>query len=399
MGYDVSGHPISSATIQIPRHGIPRATMSLVEPAQIADGDRVTLTVGDVSMVGTVLRVGTFANEMRIDMVGGAGGWERDVVAQPYADDAGVPLAMVAADLATLVGETLGTVENRILGSAWHRVAGTASTAVRDIVGDVWWVGLDGLTNLSARPVATSTATGSVIVESYDPTTGRAVLAAEDDGVSRFLPGSRIASDALPQTITITETILRATTGSVRADVVSDVHPMVALVASIVAALTRKTVFHGLYIYAVLGDTTNPSDGHGTPPGSAPSGTVSLRNVSGVAGIPDMLAAPKAHGIPGAYDTLAAGTLALVGFQEGNPSQPYVALYLPGQPLASKVGIDSADTISLGSYAASVPLARAGVVDFNTGAIVGKLNTVCAALGIAPLSSLNSTATTKVRGE
>ena len=399
MSYEINGHPICEATIKIPRHGIPRATIVLVEPATLAVGDRVTLTVGDVTMVGTVLRVGTFAARQTVDIVGGAGGWERDVPAQSYADQDGVALAAVAADLASVAGETLGTVPSRILGAAWHRVAGTASSALRDAVGDVWWVGLDGVTNLSARPVATSTAAGSVIVESYDPTTGRAILSAEDDGVSRFLPGARIASDVLPQTITITETILRATTGSVRAEVVSDVHPMVALVASIVAALTRKTVFYGLYIYAVLGDTTDASDGHGTPPGSTPGGTVSLRNVSGVAGIPDMLSATKAHGIPGAYDTLAAGTLALVGFQEGDPSQPYVALYLPGQPLASKVGIDSADTISLGAYTAAVPLARAGIVDANQGIIVAKPNTVCAALSIPPLGGLNSTATTKVRGE
>lgn len=394
MAFDLSGKPISNAVLTISRHGVPHADVGLVEAADIAPGTAVTLSIGDVVMVGTVTGGGTVAGEARYGIVGGAAGWQKAITALTYADDNGVTLAQVAADLAAECGETITGAEAKAVGSRWLRPAGVASTALRELVGDRWYVGLDGVTYLTTRPVATTPAAGSVVVESYDMTTGRAVLSAEDDGVSRFMPGSLIASAVLPSSVIVMETVLRVSRESVRAEVLSQLaSPLAAMVLDIVRALTRWTVFHGLYAYAVLDDSTDPTGSYEHEHGitTLPAGVVNLRNVSGVAGLPDALSIPKAHGMPGAWSKMAAGTLALVGFRDGSPGQPYVALYLPSQPTPIDIGMDATSSITLGTPGGAVALAKKAEVNVALQAVW----TGCG--GVGPPPSISGTS--KLKGE
>lgn len=145
------------------------------------------------------------------------------------------------------------------------------------------------------------------------------------------------------------------------------------LVVDVVRAITRETVFHGLYQYEVLSDTTEESRTTPGMPQSVPAGLVSLRNISGVPGLPDALEIDKAHGLPGAWSVLQPKTIALVGFQNGVPSRPYVALYLPNQPRPLDTGMDAENTITLGMPGSAVPLAKAGMTDFNFVAVAAKV--------------------------
>ena len=394
MPFDLSGKPLSSARISVPRYGIPNATVVLVDAAEFAIGARVTLSAGDVVLEGTITSGGTIDNKSSYELVGGAGGLEKEILSRSYGDSAGVMLARVAHDLLEDCGETLGTVDDRALEAHWTRIAGTASTALRELVGERWYVDLAGVTHLATRPVATSPAAGSVIVSDYDPSPGRGELAAEDDAFSRFLPGSMLASPLLPAPIVVVDAVLHVGADAVRAEVLSTVtSPLVELVLRIFASLTRWTRFHGLYAYEVLDDSTDVTGSHEHELGisTVPGGEVNLRNVSGFDELPDLIAVPKAHGMPGAWSVLAAGTVALIGFKGGRPSQPFVASYLPWQPTPIETGLDATTTINMGTPGGAVSLAKKAEVNLALQSLWTQIG------GTGPLPSI--TGTTKLKGE
>ena len=99
---EINGLPCVRARVQIPAWG---AWWADVDPvgAQVLSGG-VTLVVGGVTLKGTVISGGASEGRSGYRIVGGAGGWGRTVPARGYADDAGVTLATVVRDVASVVG-------------------------------------------------------------------------------------------------------------------------------------------------------------------------------------------------------------------------------------------------------------------------------------------------------
>jgi hypothetical protein len=164
----------------------------------------------------------------------------------------------------------------------------------------------------------------------------------------------------------------------------------------IVDALTARTRFYGFYLYEANADPS-PDPHSGNPP---PVGTASLTAVEAFDGLPatlmaDQLYIPKAHGLPGASSSIAAGTIVGVGFIGGNPARPFVAFYLPGQPLPLEVHVNASSAIRFGNPVSQFPVAKAAITDGNAAAIkavvnllVAKVNVLVPASPITPVGPL-----------
>lgn len=156
--------------------------------------------------------------------------------------------------------------------------------------------------------------------------------------------------------------------------------------------LSRKTAYHPLHAYVV-------QEQIGT--------RLTVRPVGSSPKLPDGLALDKAHGIAGASEVCAVGSVVLVGFQGGEPSRPYIAGYLASTPVS--VTVDAQTTITLGGETA-VPVALAPAVQTalvvieTFGAALGLATTIgqAAAAGTqlaADIGAITEVAATKVRAE
>jgi hypothetical protein len=176
------------------------------------------------------------------------------------------------------------------------------------------------------------------------------------------------------------------------------------LFARIVDALTARTRFYGFYLYEANDDAT-PDLHSGNPP---PVGTASLTAVEAFDGLPaeilaDQLYIPKAHGIPGTTSTIAPGTVVAVGFIGGNPARPFVAFYLPGQPLPIEVNVNARTAIRLGDPLSQFKVARAQSTNANESALrtvvnllVGKVNGLVPASPVPVVAALSDSSSTHV---
>jgi hypothetical protein len=171
----------------------------------------------------------------------------------------------------------------------------------------------------------------------------------------------------------------------------------------LIAWLTQKTIYYGFYRYRVieqLGDT------------------VSLQAVGDVNGLKDQLRLPKMHGFSSVKEDLKPASLVLVGFEGGNPGAPFIAHYFPGPPIATNITIDSSDlyTVNSGDITETakgtaqffagdraeiggptlVPAADGDLSDENLGKLWLKVNALCTAVGIPPVSPMKSVGSEKV---
>lgn len=159
----VNGMPIVRGRIHVPGWGIWHA--DLWTDGDLAIGASVRIELANLVGVGTVVRDVAWTGQRGVRVVGGAGGWRRAVSAQEYANPGGLTMATIAQDTATDVGETVVVATDRLVGTQWMRSAGQASDALYALAESEWWVGLDGVTRIGARPtgavVSVFTATGS----------------------------------------------------------------------------------------------------------------------------------------------------------------------------------------------------------------------------------------------
>lgn len=177
-----SGLPVVTAEVVIPEFGVWHADVLLDRSSPIPL-DGTTLTIGNLSMRGVVFRAGSYAGALRVRMIGGNGGWRKDVPGKFYSLHTGLTASMIVQDCARSVGETAQIVPDTLVGEFFVRMAGPASR-VFDILGLSWYVGLDGVTTTKTRPE-------TIITSKLD------VLSA-DFANGRFLIGSEFPEDWIP---------------------------------------------------------------------------------------------------------------------------------------------------------------------------------------------------------
>lgn len=188
----LQGLGATRAEVTIPMTGNWTADVWIAEASSFTG--KVTLTIGDLVLVGTVTRGGTFTGASNYRLIGGAGGWMREVEPKPYRSPFGVKASQVLTAAARDVGETVVMEMDRTLGSFWSRERGPAARQIQ-MMGLPWYMREDGVTVFGTR--ATPTISSSFDVLKADLEKGRVQVAT--DFPSKWMPGAKFSSTTLPQ--------------------------------------------------------------------------------------------------------------------------------------------------------------------------------------------------------
>jgi hypothetical protein len=313
-----------------------------LEPESLAvnglPSGKVTLSLGGVSMVGTVdpRSSGTFGPTGKVRVVAGGGGWDQAVPAQDFTNDGGITSTLVYQQTASLVRETVNDLAPATLGSKWERIGGPASRVFRDAP---WWLDLAGVTQVGApRPAAT--ADGSLVIHEWDPTRQRIVFSCD----TLLLPNTQLTdarfNGANPVIYDVEQTF--DANGSIGWGwaTVSACSQLVADLKSATLEWTRAA-YRTLYRYRLVQNQGS---------------RYALQAVSKGLGVPDLIPVVPWSGLAGLSTQLANAQEVLVGFENADPGLPRIVAYsLAGTPLSST--LDATASVKIGPSAASVAIA------------------------------------------
>lgn len=184
----LDGERILTGSVTVPRVGAWVADVSLAMSASVSG--RVALVVGSLSLVGSIVRAGTYGGSRAYRIVGGAGGWRKPLQARAYASAGGVSSSMVIGDAASETGETVAVTAPVYLGTSYVRFAGVASRVLASIAPD-WWIDASGVTQVGTPRDASMIASESTLT-AMDGAAGIVELATEDEGA--YMPGRVFAN-------------------------------------------------------------------------------------------------------------------------------------------------------------------------------------------------------------
>jgi hypothetical protein len=194
---DLSGLRVMSGRVRVPARGAWTAELAVVDDAPIASP--VTLTLGNLVLVGAIARTAAHVGVLMVQLVGGFGGWGTDLPPRAYQNPVGVPLSMVLGDAAIEAGEVLAVEGDRPLGVDFVRARGAGGVLLSALAPE-WWVDAAGTTHTGARPPGAAIASDAV-VESYSGSSGRLVVSTEDPAA--WLPGATFANATISTPLTV----------------------------------------------------------------------------------------------------------------------------------------------------------------------------------------------------
>lgn len=191
---DLAGHRVYVASLVIPKRGIWTADVTLPDPLDLAIGSRVTLTIANLSLRGTLIRASEFQGDYQARLVGGAGKWRNVIPARSYRSPAGLKRGPILKDAAREAGEEINVVDDATIGGFCIRAKNPAFR-ILDALYPNWWVDTDGKAQIRARP------TGNVATKfdlvSFQPSTARYEIATEFP--ASFMPGMSFVSPTTAQ--------------------------------------------------------------------------------------------------------------------------------------------------------------------------------------------------------
>lgn len=294
--------------VYVPQHGAWYADVLMIGAPALSG--EVTLALGTLDLVGTVVSYGTRGEQAFAKVVGGAGAWGATLPAKPYHNDAGVKAKLVAEDAARECGETLETLTTQErLGSHFVRRIGPASRTMELSVGRAWHVGYDGVTRVGERASHTPTE-GVYTVVDVQPEEGVVTLSLDDLGA--VVVGS-VLSEGLDVDLTVRDMEIRVDAeDAVIVAWCGGVPSTQDRISSALARLVDReagTRIWGKWRYRV-------SEMNGD--------RVKLQAVSSAAGLPDILPVDMYPGLAGVHAVLTNGADVLVEFVEGSPRLPII---------------------------------------------------------------------------
>ena len=212
---ELDGQRVISGRITLPFYGIWMGDVVLAVPDVIPTS--TTLTVGNLKLACTVFRAAAFAGSRSARLVGGAGGWRKDVPRQSYYASNGLRLSTIIRDAGATVGESVAVAQDQTIGNAFVREAGPAARVLRQLAGTEWWIDADGLTRVGTR-------SGSTINTPFQITAwsgGKGWYEVSTEDIASWLP-SNTFSNALVPTTTVGMTEIEVdNTGKLRLGVLS----------------------------------------------------------------------------------------------------------------------------------------------------------------------------------
>lgn len=372
----INGLSATTVRLMIPYLGVWTADVDFdLEAVPVPPVGPAVLTIGTTILTGFVDPDGSgiFGAKGRARIIGGFGGWHRQLPAQHFTNDAGVLSTAVLTVTAALVGEKVAQAIPQFLGTHYSRVAGPAS---RVLAGLDWYVDtLTGITMVSPRlpiPVRPDT----VEILEWDALEQRATIATDEV----LKPGSVLVD-------------VRFGTAQVR-----DVEQVFDESGARATAMCRPT---GLDIGGLLTsfakEAVRPEyQQHHTYRVvlEGPDSRLVLQAVKLLGPVPDMLPITMCMGVPGFDAKLLPGSEVFVAFADGDPSKPLVMGFSKGAP-PLEVSLN-AIRIALGAVAID-PVAKAPATQVQIGLIVTAIGAIATwiaaftALGVTPPPSTSFT--------
>lgn len=310
----VNSLPLLRADVVLPRVGVWTADLEVDTETPITG--RVTVTLGALALVGTVLYGGiTPGGAWSGRVVGGAGGLARSIGATAHRN---ASLGEVLRTALTEAGETLSptAIDLSAPVARWARLAGPAARTVEQVaavVGASWRVLADGSVWIGPETWADQTA-ADALTEHVDVVTSSRALAG--DSAAEILPGRTLRLEGLALRVGAVSHRLDAE--RFRTHVWVEDRPYDRLLGAfraLVEAITGRHTLRGLF----------------------PARVVLQRADGSVDVVPDdpRVPAPQAvsirHGLPGVTGVaVAVGTRVRLGFEGGDPSLPFAALWDAG---------------------------------------------------------------------
>jgi hypothetical protein len=310
----LNGLSAVSARLVIPYKGVWSADVDFdLEVVPVPPFGPAILTIGKTVFLGFIDPDGSgkFGAKGRARVLGGFGGWHKELPAQHFTNDAGVLSTAVLLATGALVGEKVAQAIPSFLGQHYTRAAGPASRVLTDLD---WYVDtITGVTIVGPRlpiPVRPDT----VEILDWDPLEQRATVATDEV----LQPGSVLID-------------IRFGTAQVR-----DVEQVFDAGGSRATAHCRKT---GLDIAGMLASVARETI---TPEYQqrhtyrvvlqSPDGRLALQAVELLGPVPDMLPIALCLGVPGFDSKLTPGSEVHVEFADGDPSKPRVTGFSAGNP-------------------------------------------------------------------
>ncbi len=309
---------VLSCDLAIGEGGSWRADVILEGGDLPAVGSTQTLTLGDLSMTGVILRAADDAPDRPHVVIEGASGWDK-LITMPLAfqSDVGVRVSAVLRALALGAGQTIGPVADIVIGNYYECLASRPGEPVRyrDALNDlmrngsipIWRVDADGVTRFGARAGAAPTARATIISRGMG--VGRITIGL--DSPASFLPGMPFENG------TIARIDFRETAHKLEADLwLAEPVGAPSLRQStqrMLAALFRD-FFRTYIVKAVRSDKRLDL----RPPPDAPH-------------LPEMAAVDQ-WTLGGARVTPTVGSEVAVTFLDWNKTRPIVVAFGPGTP-------------------------------------------------------------------
>ncbi len=370
-----NGLRVTHADIGTPYYGIACGDIMLASDALLPPS--VDFVVGNLTQRMSVIRQRPFAGSTRARLVGGGGGWGRNVPARLYQNPAGVPLASILRDVSIEVGETVVLAAARTVGLFYAREAAPAERVLRQLAGSIWYMSPGGVTQVGPRPALKIKSAATV--EDLDGAKGWLTVATEDP--ASWLPGATYTSPTVPGGLTVAATRLRTDSGGVLRLEVLTVDGVIPG-----GSVTPDNVTPADRTMAALRSLMRSED-----PGRVPGGgpweyqieradalTFDGSPTSQDFPLPPVVNVPYSPALAGTSCVPTKGTLAYVDFVNRDPGRPMLRGF--GTTLPSKTTIDATGTIEMG--------ASAGAVNINTSARVGDPLSAVAVAG-APAVATN----------
>lgn len=213
----LNGRRIVSARVTVPFYGAWCADVTLA----IADTIPLTsvLTIGDLTLNGTIFRMASFSGSRSARLVGGGAGWRKVIPAQAYYNPLGVRASIVLGDAASIVGERLNLVTDSVLGTSYVREAAPAERVLRLIAGAQWWIDSSGVTQVGPRAGGAITSPFQIINWSG----GKGWFDVSTETLSDWMPGRTFSNSNVTKAQQIgMVTYVADNDGKLRVNVLSD---------------------------------------------------------------------------------------------------------------------------------------------------------------------------------
>ena len=149
----LNGLPLFKVCLVLPFSGIFHADVQMAVDVPLTPGPQLLMLAG-ASYTCSVIRATEEIGYRGVRLVGGTGGWRKAVPPKQYASPAGVPIAVVLADVAATVQEIPPVVDPSVpptVGTAYVRQGGLASQVLQNLLGDAWWMDPTGTVQTAPR--------------------------------------------------------------------------------------------------------------------------------------------------------------------------------------------------------------------------------------------------------